>query len=295
MPQGGRRTMPASRDETRRIARSRRRAGRKACRMPADTARAASSASSASRGLTWNRASQRRRPRAEPGAATSPGRRNRRCAARRRPAATAAPGQALPASPGSSTGCRKRRCARTRGTPNSRAGSKPVASARASCDALARAPPASRPGGPCPASRPRCRCRRSGRRARHARGQHEVARRCRSRFEHPAARRRRQPCDQPVAAQQVIFAGEVVDMALAPVDPVHQMRRGEIARPSQAAQDVEVEAAIDRRAVARGEADARPAPRSASARAGQDRAGRAAARARRRCGRSRARRAVRCA
>ena len=141
-------------------------------------------------------------------------------AAGRQPAERA--GRALPASPGSSTGCRTRRCARS---PARRTAGRDRRSWR-------RRGPAG-----CRRARP-SRSTTLARRLEHlggdvdaeevhvgigARRHDQIARGAAADLEHAAAGRRRQPMDQPVAAQQVVFAREVVDVALAAIDPVHQL------------------------------------------------------------------------
>ena len=86
-----------------------------------------------------------------------------------------------------------------------------------------------------------------------ARRNDQVARRAAGDFQHPASGRRVQPMDQPVAAEQVNWCVASVDVPLAAVDPVHQyVGRCKIAHVS-ALEDIEMEAAIDRRPVAGGE------------------------------------------
>ena len=53
---------------------------------------------------------------------------------------------------------------------------------------------------------------------------HQVAAGAAAEFEDGAARRHGKAVDQPVAAEQIIFAGEIVDVALVAVDAVHQIR-----------------------------------------------------------------------
>ena len=52
------------------------------------------------------------------------------------------------------------------------------------------------------------------------RGAYEIARRAATDLQHRLARRRLQSLDQPVASQQVVFAREIVDVALAPVEAI---------------------------------------------------------------------------
>ena len=53
-------------------------------------------------------------------------------------------------------------------------------------------------------------------------GEHDVAAGAAAELEHRAARRHVQPGEHPVAAEQVVFAGQVVDVALTAIDAVHQ-------------------------------------------------------------------------
>ena len=55
-------------------------------------------------------------------------------------------------------------------------------------------------------------------------GQHKIAAGAAAEFQHGAAWRHIEPGDHAVAAEQIIFAGQVVDMALVAVDAVHQRR-----------------------------------------------------------------------
>ncbi len=54
------------------------------------------------------------------------------------------------------------------------------------------------------------------------RHERQIAPRSAAQLQHRAAFRYVQPADQPVAPKQIIFARQVVDMALAAIDAVHQ-------------------------------------------------------------------------
>ena len=71
---------------------------------------------------------------------------------------------------------------------------------------------------------------------------------CRSRSRAPAAGRRRETLDQLVAPQQVVLARQIIEMPLPAIEAVHQ--DGGAASPKSACEDVEMEAAIDRRTIA---------------------------------------------
>ena len=98
--------------------------------------------------------------------------------------------------------------------------------------------------------------------------------------------------DRLVAAEEIEFAAQVIDVALTPIHAVHQ-RRG-VAHGSGAFERVEVEGAVDRRPILPAKLAAQlllVAPRAEHV----DRArGRATDARRRRCGRSPARPAARC-
>ena len=211
-------------------------------------------------------------------------------AARRQPVERARP--ARPASPASSTGCRTRRCARS---PARRTAAPDRRRWRR------------RGRGGCRTDPSRSTTRRAvssiserdvdaeeAHAGIGARGDDQVAGRAAADLQHPAAGRRVEPADQPVAAQQVVLAGDVVDMPLPTIDPIHQLVRRSDVRHRSSLEDVEVEAAIDRRAVARAELLRLRRLVAPAVEERRRRPGRAAATARRRCGRSRARRAARC-
>ena len=55
----------------------------------------------------------------------------------------------------------------------------------------------------------------------------QVARGAAADLQHAPPGGRREALDQPVSAQQVVFAAEIVDVALAAIDPVHETGIGE--------------------------------------------------------------------
>ncbi len=125
------------------------------------------------------------------------------------------------------------------------------------------------------------------------RRENEIAAGAAADLQHVVAGPELQAIDQAVAAEQVEFACRVVEVALMLVDAVHPRRSGGIAHRS-AAKHVQMEATIDRRAVA-----LRPRQRFAqrdnpSATGSHRQRGPAAGSARRRCGRSRVRPAGPC-
>ena len=56
------------------------------------------------------------------------------------------------------------------------------------------------------------------------RGENEIAPGAASDLKYARARLRAELSDQRIAAEQVIFSGEVVDVTLTPINPVHQRR-----------------------------------------------------------------------